>query len=310
MMIDKLRVFLFHRVSPQRDPLWDPMPPELFERIIRYLSRSFEVVPLESTLLGEHKPLGKKELCAITFDDGYKDFQEFAFPILKKNNAPSSMYIVTNCVKYQTPPWTYILDYHFNHSKILSLNLDTSLLPVSLKKANFDDKEDRKRYATRFKPFLKVQPSIIRNTLLKQALDSLCDVQVPNDLMLSWSEIRRLREQGVEIGSHTVNHPVLSRIESRAEIKEEITVSRQVIGENLGFLPLTLSYPNGSYNEEVKELTAEAGYKLGLAVNNLFFKKGKYNSYEIPRVELYNENYFKWRARISGLPALLKKSTI
>ena len=121
-----IKIFLFHRVSPQRDILWDPIAPEKFDQIIRFISKNYEVVQLEKAIL-EPPRKTDKPFAAFVFDDGYRDFILYALPILKKYNCPTSMYVVTDCIEQQLPPWTYILDYHFIHSKILKLQLDTAL---------------------------------------------------------------------------------------------------------------------------------------------------------------------------------------
>src|SRR6185295_15759100 len=99
-----MKVFLFHRVSPERDILWDPIAPAAFERMIRFISKNYQVVELEKTILGAQQSKTTKPLAAIVFDDGYKDFAEFSWPVLKKYHCPCSMYVVTNCVEEQLPP--------------------------------------------------------------------------------------------------------------------------------------------------------------------------------------------------------------
>jgi peptidoglycan/xylan/chitin deacetylase (PgdA/CDA1 family) len=75
----------------------------------------------------------------------------------------------------------------------------------------------------------------------------------------------------------------------------------------LGEKPVTISYPIGSWDERVVNASAKAGYQFGLAVEQRFYKPDTDNLFTIPRVELYNEAWWKARLRISGLYQTVKK---
>jgi peptidoglycan/xylan/chitin deacetylase (PgdA/CDA1 family) len=302
-----MKIFLFHRVSPERDPLWDPIAPEKFDSIIRFLSKNYQVVQLEQTILDGRPAKTSKPLAAIVFDDGYKDFLLHALPILKKYACPCSMYVITDCVETQRPPWTYILDYHFIYSKKLQLNLDSNLLPDSLKQFNISDDRSRIAFAKQLKPFLKTVPNNVRIHLCNQVLASLNDVQPPTDLMMNWKELKEIKNEGVEIGSHTKSHPLLNKLDQESEIICELKESGALIASHLGSFPFTISYPIGGYNASVKKLAAQSGYKMGLAVNQQPYTIQMQDIFEIPRMELYNESMFKTRLRISGMVSRINK---
>jgi peptidoglycan/xylan/chitin deacetylase (PgdA/CDA1 family) len=302
-----MKIFLFHRVSPERDPLWDPIAPEKFDAIIRFISKNYDVVQLETAILQEKQVKTSKQQAAIVFDDGYKDFILYALPILKKHNCPCSMYVITDCVETQLPPWTYILDYHFIYSRNLKLNLDTELLPASLKETMFSNDDSRIEFAKELKPFLKTVSNKIRVHLYEQVVKSLNDVQPPAHLMMNWNELKEIKNEGVEIGSHTKSHPLLNKLGQEMEIVYELKESGTLIEKQLGSFPRAISYPIGGYNDLVKKLSAETGYKMGLAVNQQSYQDGSQDVFAIPRIELYNESMFKTRLRISGIVTVLNK---
>ena len=113
-----IRIFLFHRVHPKPDPLWMPMSPRHFERVIAYIKKHFTVIALEAHLAGDVSPANNdgRPLAAIVFDDGYMDFKTYALPILRQYECPASMYVVTKCVESGRPIWTYALDHAFMNS--------------------------------------------------------------------------------------------------------------------------------------------------------------------------------------------------
>ncbi|CAN5336656.1 polysaccharide deacetylase family protein [soil metagenome] len=297
-----MKIFLFHRVSPERDPLWDPMSPKLFDATIEYIKRKYTIIQLEKFLLNKKNDHSNTEkYAAIVFDDGYKDFLEYALPVLKKHECPASMYIVTDCVNKQSPPWTYILDYHFTHSKKLNIPFNLNLLPSHLKTTTFKDVKERMEFAKIFKPFLKTTPNQQRVELYETVISALNDVTIPDGLIMNWNELKQIKAEGIEIGSHSVSHPLLAKIETIAELTNELINSGQTIEKNLGHFPITISYPIGSYNEQVKKIASENGYKIGLAVNQISYQSKLHDQFEIPRIELYNESFFKTKLRISGI---------
>jgi peptidoglycan/xylan/chitin deacetylase (PgdA/CDA1 family) len=297
----KIRVFLFHRVSPVRDPLWNPITPESFEKIIKYLKKNYEPVPLEKTLTSQFQPSGKKPLCAITFDDGYKDFIDYAFPILAKYNMPSSMYVVTDCVNQNIPPWTYIINHLFINTSKLSINLDLSMYPPSLQQREWLNKEERILYAKKLSPYLKKIDYNEKKLLYQQIKNDFNDVDVPEGLMMSWDDIKEIHSNGCEIGSHSCSHPLLANKTCIDEIRNELSESGKQIQEKIGKFPITISYPFGNYNDQVIRISKEEGYQMGVAVKSCTYNTQNHNIFEIPRIELYDEPYYKSWMRINGL---------
>lgn len=295
-----IKIFLFHRVSPVRDVLWNAMTPKLFEQIIIHLNKKYEIVPLEKMLLGEHEPSTKKELCAITFDDGYKDFVNYAFPILQKHKTNSSMYVVTDCVDNNIPPWTYIINYLFINTSHLSLDLESKALPPYLRKTNWKNINERIKYAKKLSPFLKQLINVERRLIYEQIINDFNDIELPGNMMMSWDDIREVYKNGCEIGSHSVSHPLLAKKTNTTEIKRELSESAKRIETEIGKFPVTLSYPFGSYNDDIKKMAHDLGYKIGLAVNTHSYNSNKYSLFEVPRIELYDELFIKSKLRISG----------
>lgn len=294
------RIFLFHRVSPLRDKLWDPLSPERFDEILKYLKSKFEIHSAEKILGESDKLRNKKSLAAIVFDDGYKDYIDYALPILKKHELPSSMYVVTSCVENGIPPWTYVLDNAFANTKKRKLDVDSSLLPSELKKTSWKNETEKIAYAKKFKPFLKQVKDGTRRELVEQTINSLNDVETPQNLMMNWKEINEIKSTGTLIGSHTVSHPLLAKIEDEKEIENELHLSALKIKENTGTFPLTISYPIGSFDERVKKLAQKTGYKFGLAVEQTIYDSANHDLFSIPRIELYNEPLLKTKLRING----------
>lgn len=112
----------------------------------------------------------------------------------------------------------------------------------------------------------------------------------PTNKMLTYSEVYKLIKNGIEIGSHTLNHPILTKV-SINTARKEITDSKTNIEKRFGINIKVFCYPHGKYNSNIKVLVKQAGYECAITtdqgVNNknsdLYALKririmGKYNN--------------------------------
>lgn len=238
---------------------------------------------------------------ALVFDDGYADFVSHALPILKRYAIPASVYVVTDSVERGTPIWTYEVDHLLSHLPIgKSLSLATEL------HLHFRSEKLRIVEANRFKQALKKMPNHVRQQTLSELRTRIDAPLLPN-LFLGWDELRALQGQGVTIGSHTCSHPPLATLDFESQLKE-LTRSGEVIQQHLGAFPTTISYPVGSYNQDTLRASEAAGYELGLAVDNRVYRLGIDSRFAIPRIELFNEPYWKSRLRFSDTIGRVKRT--
>jgi peptidoglycan/xylan/chitin deacetylase (PgdA/CDA1 family) len=293
-----IRNFLFHRVSPVRDKLWDPMDVALFDRCIAYISTHYQVILIED-LVKSDELYSTDKYDTIMFDDGYKDNITFAAPILKKYACKASFYVVTECIDKNIPTWTYISDYAFQYTAVSKIDLNFDFLPADLRTGNLTTQKERIIYAGKIEPFLKKIPSEKRDKVLATIISTYTNIKMP-EMMMTWEDLLELKNSGHYIGSHTLTHGMLGTMTDENEIRRELTDSAKAIQARLGHFPITISYPVGSFNEVTKRLSKEAGYKIGLAVKQRPYNPDKEDIFEIPRIELYNEPWFKTRLRITN----------
>jgi len=298
--------FLFHRVSPHRDSLWDPMDVDLFEKCIKHIIRKYQVELFENIAFDKNILVTKNKLATIMFDDGYKDNIEYALPILEKYNVKASFYVVTDSIDKNIPTWTHSLEYSFQKTKQKNLDLKFEFLPKEYRSAYFVTEQDKLKFVSKLKPFLKTIDHHKRIQVLDRIKAVFNDVELPK-LMMSWNDLRQLKDAGHYIGSHTVTHSMLATISNEIQIMNELTESRNRIQEQLGFKTITISYPIGSYDNRVVMLSQQAGYKIGLAVKQNVYNPKKDNIFEVPRIELYNEPWLKTKMRISNRLEQIKK---
>jgi len=290
--------FLFHRVNPCRDRLWDPMDVALFDRCISYIKNNFQIELFENLTAHQSIPTREK-IATIMFDDGYKDNIEFAADILKKHFCKASFYVVTDSIEKNTPTWTHIIEHLFQKTKISNADFDFEILPENLKVKTLENNRLRIEYVKKLKPFLKTISHKNRNLIVNHIIEKYSDVALPK-LMMNWADLYQLKQDGHYIGSHSFSHAMLGTIENESEIETELNESANMISKNLGHVPKTISYPVGSYNETVINLAKKTGYTMGLAVKQRIYNPLLDSLFEIPRIELYNEPWFKTKLRITN----------
>jgi peptidoglycan/xylan/chitin deacetylase (PgdA/CDA1 family) len=291
--------FLFHRVNPQRDHLWDPMDVQLFEKCIKYISSKYNTILLEELVLNKDLFNGKK-IATIVFDDGYKDNIEYAIPILEKYKVKASFYVVTDCIDKNIPTWTYILDYVFQQTKKTKIDISFSFLPAELHTNELKSQKSRIEYVKKLKPVLKKLKHTERLQVLSSIENSFNDIAIP-EIMMDWKDLSEIKNAGHNIGSHTKTHSMLGTMDDEEEIKKELLYSALRIKEQLLFFPKTISYPVGSYNQTTIKISQQVGYELGLAVNQIPYNTNIHDKFEIPRIELYNEPWLKTLMRIETI---------
>lgn len=85
---------------------------------------------------------------------------------------------------------------------------------------------------------------------------------------LSWDEIEKMQDSGlITFGSHTLGPEPLINIKSEPDLKREIFDSKKILGEKLGRNIMMFSYPGGRFNDKIKQLVKDAGYKSAVATN-------------------------------------------
>jgi peptidoglycan/xylan/chitin deacetylase (PgdA/CDA1 family) len=147
----------------------------------------------------------------------------------------------------------------------------------------------------------------VREDIYNKIVAEFDDVAPPHGLMLSWDEVKELKNDRCEVGSHTVSHPMLSKRLTYPDLLHELRDSALTIQKNTGEFPATISYPFGAYNEDVKKVAREAGYKIGVTVNPESYNSTKHDPFEIPRIELFDEPFIKTKLRINDIRSQIIK---
>lgn len=236
-----------------------------FAEQLDYLTAHYNFVTLAdlAARLASPRPL-PPGLVAITIDDGYRDAYEVAYPPLRAHKVPATIFVVTDFLDRQGWLWTDQLRYLMSKTKAQSIEMS---LNGRLLRCALDSGEARQMAASAFNEMLKRLPEAEKEAAIEMIAEKL-DVEAPplppeEYGPLSWAQVREMASAGIEIGSHTVTHPILTRVSS-TRLSAELSLSRSRIECETRQRVESFCYPNGNYNAGVAEVVARAGYRCAV----------------------------------------------
>jgi len=238
------------------------VPLEAFDRQMRFLRERYAPVSLDDVVeaVVDGRPLPPLAV-AVTFDDGYRDNHQYAFPVLRKYGISGAFYITAGCVNKGEPMWTSRLRYYFMETREPRLAL-TQPEPRTLDLATPTARHASFAYTiAAIKSAGKVRGAELFRDV--EAKLRVTNVEPLQHCMMSWSEIEDMARGGMVIGAHTLTHPNLPGLPP-GEALAEIAGSRSLIEEKVQSPVLHFAYPNGRgvshFNEPVREMVRKSGF--------------------------------------------------
>jgi peptidoglycan/xylan/chitin deacetylase (PgdA/CDA1 family) len=254
----RLTIVMYHRVMDQLDPL-SPYTPtaEIFDRHMETLANGFKVLPLSEGIERLKSGSLPRRAACVTFDDGYRDNYTVAAPVLKRYGLPATIFVSTGFLDGGRMWNDSVIEAvrRAPGSSIDAQDIGLGVHPIG---------DDLARSATIAKLLdqLKYLPVAERSQKVSD-LCALIGAALPTDLMLSTAEVRAARHANIEIGGHTVNHPILTQIDdgqARSEIADSKAHLEQILREKITLF----AYPNGRPNQDYlvrhAAMVKEAGF--------------------------------------------------
>ena len=296
-MISKcLNILIYHRVLDARDPLRaGEVDINQFDLQMTWVKRFFNVLELSDALDKlKRNELPSRALC-ITFDDGYRDNYANALPILKKHGFTATFFIATGFLNGGIM-WNDVVIEALRKTSASRMDLTDYGLGV------YDISANRVAMVDRLLSDLKYLSFGERNNVV-EILPALLDVVSPQNLMMDDCDVKGLFQQGMSIGGHTENHPILSKL-TQQEAEYEIKLGKNYL-ENLIDINLQLfAYPNGKpmqdYTQDhigiVKSLgfTSAVSTAWGAATQNS-------DVFQLPRFTPWDRTIAKFLARLAKM---------
>ncbi|MEP7382684.1 MAG: polysaccharide deacetylase family protein, partial [Gemmatimonadota bacterium] len=198
---DRLPILMYHRVAmtgPSQRARWRVTPTAFAGQMQALAERGFCTIRLADwqRAMDQGRPLPERPIL-LTFDDGYADFADHAWPLLRRHGFGALAFLVSGSVGRHNS-W---------------------------------------------------------------------DADATTEPLMDWDVIRRLRDEGVEFGAHSVTHRRFTVL-SPSDAFEEAARSRQRLEDELQLPVDTFAYPYGAEDPVTRHVVGAAGFQFGLSVRS------------------------------------------
>jgi len=271
-------ILMYHRIADEpRDPLRVTVHPAHFDDQLATLKRDWNVLPLsELARLHRDGSLPPRSV-AITFDDGYACNLNIAAPILDNHRLPATFFLITGALDSATEYWwdeVEALLFGAFFTGTHSVQIGQQKIEFELEKTA-PTKSDWSVYRTattgRQKAFKVIAKALQEATAgeQKRVLDSLWHmagtarppVRATRRVMTTAEAVALSRRPGMEIGAHTVTHPMLGLHPAEVQ-RTEIETSKSVCDKAFHQSTRSFAYANGSFNGSAMEIARQAGFDI------------------------------------------------
>lgn len=293
----RLSILIFHRVRAQPDPLF-PTEPDArrFERLMRLIGKSFTVLPLGravSQIAGGDLP---PRSLVITFDDGYRDNAEIALPILARHGLVASFFVTTGFLDGGRM-WNDSLIESVRTSPVNELDLGF----LGLGRRPLTNLPDRRAAIDTLLARIKYLGPHERNAAVSRVQD-LCRVRdLPDCLMMEAEHVRAVHRAGMEIGAHTVSHPILTALRTH-EAEQEIATGRRRLEEIIDAPVDLFAYPNGKpcrdFDQTHVDIVRRLGFRGAVSTAQGVARPGD-DVFQLPRFTPWGAPLWKWAAQLT-----------
>ncbi|RDI59314.1 polysaccharide deacetylase family protein [Microvirga subterranea] len=268
-----LTVVCYHRVIRRGDKRFQGYKPtinasqEAFSEQIEYLRANYDPISLSDLAAWIDGRRGlPPQPALVTFDDGYRDNAEVAWPIMRERGVPAVIFLATDYIGTGRPFIWDLAAYLFATTTLTSANVPL----VGLRSLATDAHRDAA--TATWVDAMKRLPGAKRSEAVASLAKAL-DIDVPGQeifehLYMDWDDVRRLAREGVEFGGHTCSHPILTGI-SEPQGSWEIEESIRRVTEATGFKTLGFAYPNGSsrdYSDTHEKAVLKSGVPLAFSL--------------------------------------------
>lgn len=303
----KVTILMYHRIltiDEVRGSLIQPgmyVLDSTFAKHIKFLKEHYKIISFIDfmELLDTNEFDKDQAYCVITFDDGWRDNYINAFPVLRANGVPATIFLATSFIASDRLFWPESLGYIIENCDLSKLTdekidalsrasneigLEADLLVDVLRISSIDVKllgydkiiELLKEYSVEsIQDFIGLIGEILE---LKP---------VASRMMLDWNEIREMSAKNISFGSHGCSHSLLILL-SEKDIITELSDSLNILQETGTSSIPVFCYPDGSFNERITMMVKDAGYKASVTTET-GYTDAQSNRYKLKRVGIHDD---------------------
>ena len=249
-------IWCLHRVVPNRS--WalpnrelEITPDYLEQLILSYMGNGYRFVSIDNIVecINKMRWPWQKKMVNISFDDGFRDIYEYAYPIFKKYNIPFTIYLTTAFPEGKAELWWIQLEQLIANNTTLVVQDQEYQCRTADEKRQLFNELIQQIYQSSDTP-----SRVFEQWFAGYQMDMA-------GLALTWDELAEMLSSGLlTVGSHTQSHPMLTKIPTE-EVRQELLESKNLIEQHLSIPVNHFSYPHSAYNMEIANELRLVGYK-------------------------------------------------
>lgn len=307
-------ILTLHHVRPAQPGGFQPnrileITPEFLDATLRLIrSEGYDIVSLDEAVARLASPKPQRFFVALTFDDGYRDNIEHAWPVLAKHDAPWTLFVTPGFADRIARLWWLELEEAIAALPEIALSLPDGALVARAG----TDAEKQAAFDTLYWRLRKLPEAILLSAIsalaAKAGIDAAALVERE---CLPWETLRALAgAPGVTIGAHTLTHPMLARHPAdfaRTEIVESKTRLEAELERPIRHFSYPVGDPTSAGPREFA-MAGEAGFASAVTTRpGHLFPAHTQHLHALPRVSLngLHQSEDAVRGMLSGLPFLL-----
>jgi peptidoglycan/xylan/chitin deacetylase (PgdA/CDA1 family) len=273
---------------------------ETFARQIRFFKSHLDLITADDLPHVLSKRTGRFGM--VTFDDGYRDNFEAAFPVLRAEAVKATFFLTSGFIGTSTVPWWDEIAWMVRRSPLASVQAPGWLEGNVV----FDEPDRNAAIITVLKTFKRIPSESTEQFIEAIGSATRSDRCRSADLWMNWDMVRTLRAAGMTIGGHTVTHPVLSSADP-ARQTSEIVGSIERIASELGEPVTCFSYPVGgpsAFNSVSVDILRKAGVRYAFTYYGGFRRFDDWVDYDVRRIAIepeITEDWFRCLVTIPGV---------
>jgi len=307
----RVRVIAYHRIDdldaePDLDPGLVSATPENFRAQMEAIASHYTAIGLEQLIAAHRGGEGlPPRAVLLTFDDGYQDFADHAWPVLESLGLPAVLFVPTRFPDAAGPGfwWDRL------HAA-LTRTREASVEVSGLGRIEFEDEGSRRAAHKILRTHAKTLDHNQAMDWLDQVIEQLAEVPSVHRV-LGWDALRELASEGLSVCSHGDRHALCTRL-SPEDLAEDLMVSRKRIEAELGEWapPPVIAYPASASNAAVREAARSAGYELAFGGRRGIDRVPLEDAFEVMRLPVHRYGTALFRAQLRPSVSRLGRALI
>jgi peptidoglycan/xylan/chitin deacetylase (PgdA/CDA1 family) len=281
-------VLAYHRIG---DASSSPYDRASFSATAEEFDAQLAVLAREADVIGAgdvRDTLGRRgRHVAITFDDGYRDAYEAAYPLLRAHRLTATFFLSTGFLDEPRLAWWDEISWMVRASPRRTLPAGGWLS----KPLNYDEPgrvETVRTLLDRYKSLPGDRTGAFLDFLAEATSSGRPPSGASDDLWMDWDMVREMLAGGMSVGGHSVTHPVLARLPRREQADEIRGCAERIATEARAPMRL-FSYPVGlaaAFNADTRACLREAGVELAFSLYGSAGRLRSADPLDVPRTSV------------------------